>query len=486
MAMEVVWTRAFTPVLKTQVYSFGVIVFTYLGATFFGSWGYRQDLKISVPLDGRQIDEPRLRLRRSCRCLTNDPRFACQVFLCGILSQSVQRDLFCWPAFVRCARSGIFDPSLIDDSAAGHPAVAGKAYAINVLGCILGPLFACYVLFPGLNEQHALVLLSLPFFVFYLLGWRNLSRRLGWGSGLAAGAVLLGSLFCSRDFQTQVSSDCKRIEVRRDYAASVMAADRGSSKMLLVNGMGMTTLTPITKFMVHLPLAFHQGPPESALIICFGMGTTYRSALSWNIDTTAVELVPSVPKMFGFYHADAEQVRDNPKGRIVIDDGRRFLRRTHEKFDVIVIDPPPPVEAAGSSLLYSREFYELAKQHLKPHGILQAWFPGGENVTVQAVVRSVHESFPCVRSFPSVEGWGLHLLASLEPIEALDARAIGGADAARRPKGFVGMELHPGFGRLSRDWWWGARYPLRTTLNLIRKFKSPMTTRSTNTSCCGK
>jgi len=42
-----------------------------------------------------------------------------------------------------------------------------------------------------------------------------------------------------------------------------------SPQLLLVNGIGMTTLTPITKFMVHLPLAFHQGPSESALIICF-------------------------------------------------------------------------------------------------------------------------------------------------------------------------------------------------------------------------
>jgi hypothetical protein len=45
MAMEVVWSRAFTPVLKTQVYSFAMIVFTYLGATFFGSWMYRRDLR---------------------------------------------------------------------------------------------------------------------------------------------------------------------------------------------------------------------------------------------------------------------------------------------------------------------------------------------------------------------------------------------------------------------------------------------------------
>src|ERR1039457_5176936 len=45
MAMEVVWTRAFTPVLKTQVYSFAMIVFAYLGATFLGSWLYRRGLR---------------------------------------------------------------------------------------------------------------------------------------------------------------------------------------------------------------------------------------------------------------------------------------------------------------------------------------------------------------------------------------------------------------------------------------------------------
>jgi len=45
MAMEVVWTRLFTPVLKTQVYSFALVVFTYLGATSVGSWWYRRHLR---------------------------------------------------------------------------------------------------------------------------------------------------------------------------------------------------------------------------------------------------------------------------------------------------------------------------------------------------------------------------------------------------------------------------------------------------------
>src|SRR5436309_5702020 len=173
--------------------------------------------------------------------------------------------------------------------------------------------------------------------------------------------------------------------------------------------------------MAHLPLAFHKEPPRSVLIICFGMGTSYRSALSWDIETTAVELVPGVRDAFGFYHADAAACRSNPKGRIIIDDGRRFLMRTGKKFDVIVIDPPPPVEAAGTSLLYSCEFYELAKQHLNPGGILQAWIPLNGGPTVEAAARSVGQVFPYVRCFVSIQRRGRHLLASHEPIETRNA-----------------------------------------------------------------
>ena len=74
--------------------------------------------------------------------------------------------------------------------------------------------------------------------------------------------------------------------------------------------------------------------------------------------------------------------------------------------------------AAGTSLLYSTEFYDLVKRHLKPHGMLQAWFPSGERVTEQGFLRSLENSFPHLRCFPSVEGWGIHVLASMDPIES--------------------------------------------------------------------
>ena len=328
-----------------------------------------------------------------------------------------------------CAILGYLTPSLIDEYAAGSPAGAGKAYAVNVLGCILGPLFASYILLPWISERYALLLLGLPFLVFYFLSRETLPGKERWGLGLAAAGLLGWAMFFSTSYEDHVAKFEKNTVVRRDYAASVISFGEGREKHLLVNGVGMTSLTPVTKFMVHLPAALHQGRPASALIICFGMGTSYRSALSWDIPTTTIELVPSVVEAFSFYHADAAQVLQNPQGRIIIDDGRRYLKRTREKFDVVVVDPPPPPEAAGSSLLYSEQFYESVRQHLKPNGILQAWLPGGDVPLAYAVLRSIHESFPHVRCFGSVENLGTHLLASMEPLPVRTAPEL----AARLP-----------------------------------------------------
>jgi len=192
----------------------------------------------------------------------------------------------------------------------------------------------------------------------------------------------------------------------------------------------MTALGPITKIMAHLSLASLNHTPQSAMVICFGMGTTYRSLLSWNIPTTAVELVPSVPKVFWYFHSDAPQLLSSPLSHVVIDDGRRYLERSSEQFDVIDLDPPPPVGAAGSSLLYSSEFYSAAKRRLRPDGILEQWLPEdettGDPVVLAAVAWALHDSFGYVRMFHSFSPTayaqltptrGVLFLASKEPIE---------------------------------------------------------------------
>ena len=194
----------------------------------------------------------------------------------------------------------------------------------------------------------------------------------------------------------------------------------------------MTSLTPITKYMAHLPLAFMSRPPQNGLVICFGMGTTFRSMLSWGIPITAVDLVPSVPVLFGYYHADAPKFVSSPLARIVIDGGRRFLDGSTQTYDVIVVDPPPPPAAPGSSLLYSRDFYEVVKRHLRRDGILQMWYPAKEKairLPPFPSVKALLQSFPYVRAFLSFNGDGIHFLASSEPLLMVSSSVL----AARLP-----------------------------------------------------
>src|SRR4029077_10490745 len=56
---------------------------------------------------------------------------------------------------------GYLTPRLVDKWSAGDPGRAAHAYAVNVLGCILGPLLSGFVLLPRLSESWTLLLFSL-------------------------------------------------------------------------------------------------------------------------------------------------------------------------------------------------------------------------------------------------------------------------------------------------------------------------------------
>ena len=411
MGMEVVWIRQFTPYMGNAVYTFASILALYLASTFVGSRIYRRR-------SGPQREQGKLLwnvlgLFALFPMVTADPQFHLPKLLVtlGIVPFS--------------AALGFVTPMLVDRWSGGDPDKAGAAYAVNVLGCILGPLLSGFLFLPFMSERWVLFAFSLPFLVIGLTsGWwlgsadskRQSVSRSALPYAVAAAAILL--LLICRDYDARFVNPA----VFRDSTATVMGIDiQGREKRLLVNGVGMTELSSITKLMAHLPLASLQSPPHRALVVCFGMGTTYRSLLSWKIPSTAVELVPSVPRLFGYFHPDGPQLLQSPLSHVVIDDGRRYLERTSERYDVITIDPPPPIHSAGSSLLYTREFYTTIKQRLQPAGILQQWLPGGDAVVRASVTRALLESFPYVRAFYSMHFMGstqqgMHFLASNQPI----------------------------------------------------------------------
>ncbi len=417
MGMEVIWIRLFTPYIGPLVYSFALILATYLVATFIGSILYRNASRKSDP--SNPLAWVVLALVGLLPLITSDPRFP--------LNQLQRVGVGISPFAILI---GFLTPMLVDRWSAGDPDRAGRAYAVNVLGCILGPLLTGFILLPLVGEHVSMLLYVMPWMLMAFTLRRNKQVRVG--EQFAAYAIVFSALlvfFLTKDYETIYPQR----EVLRDSTATVIATGVGMHRHLITNGTGMTSLTPITKMMAHLTLASLDHQPRSALVICFGMGTTYRSVVSWGISATAAELVPSVPRLYPYFHQDAERILQSPQSHLVIDDGRRFMERTADKFDVIIVDPPPPIEAAASSLLYSDEFYAVAKQRLEPSGILAQWLPSGDKEVQASVARALQDSFPYVTVYKSIEGWGWHFLASMSPIPVRSASEL----VARMPSAAV-------------------------------------------------
>ena len=72
---------------------------------------------------------------------------------------------------------GFVTPMLVDRWSEGDPDRAGHAYAINIIGCILGPLVAGFLLLPLLSERWVLFVLALPWLAIGLgPGWSSTSE----------------------------------------------------------------------------------------------------------------------------------------------------------------------------------------------------------------------------------------------------------------------------------------------------------------------
>ncbi len=415
MGLEVCWTRDFTFTLATTIYAFAAILAVYLLATFAGSRSYRHLLARGLaPAAQRLLGW--LFPMALLPVLLSDPRmgYSGVVILLGIVPF--------------CGLLGFITPALIDRFAADDPRRAGAYYALNIAGGILGPLVAGYLLLPVLGIRWAMIVLALPLPAVMVLATGG--RLGGQAIALLAALVTLPIAAGSSRAYDEAALYPTPHQVRRDYAASVVAWGQGRSAQLAVNGIRITTLTNETKTMAHLPMVL-EGNPHTALDICFGMGTTFRSLASWGVSVVGVDLSPSVIGSFRFFHPDAPAILADPHNRTVIDDGRRYLLRTNRMFDVITIDPPPPVAAAGSSLLYSVQFYRIAQRRLAPGGILAQWLPDAWPRVRESVALALQQVFPYVLAFRAAHGTGVHLMASMTPIRIPDV----GTFIARMPPG---------------------------------------------------
>ena len=107
----------------------------------------------------------------------------------------------------------------------------------------------------------------------------------------------------------------------------------------------------------------------------------------------------------------------NPHGRVIIADGRNHLELTNDRFDIIVTDPPPPLESSGASVISSREYYEAGRAHLNPGGVMMQWIPYGQTINeYKAHLRAFNAVYPEITIVFGAGGYGTYVLGSDRPI----------------------------------------------------------------------
>jgi spermidine synthase len=146
----------------------------------------------------------------------------------------------------------------------------------------------------------------------------------------------------------------------------------------------------------HLPMLLNPNP-RRVFVLGLGSGMTL-GATSVHPEAARITLAEIETGMLGVarvFRAWNHDVLDDPRLRIVWNDGRNFLATSREEFDVLTADPIHPW-SGGASYLYTTQYFRIAAARLAPGGIACQWLPIYELSTddLRTIVRTFLTSYP--------------------------------------------------------------------------------------------
>lgn len=295
----------------------------------------------------------------------------------------------------------------------GQGRTVGGLYAANNLGGALGSVITGFALVPLIGVQRGIQLLALVGMAvggaLLVLRSATLRRRLVLAAGVGvAGAALLLAIRVNRPLITVAGLSQGFAPPYRliDYGEGVDATvavleDAAGVRELSIDGISTAFTSTwdlrIHKLLAHLPLALGTAP-ERVLIVGYGMGVTGRSALTHPTvrEVDIVEISAEVMKMSPRFAAVNRGVLEDPRVRLIINDGKNHLLATDRMYDMISTNAIHPGVAAGNGALYTVDFYRAARDHLTPEGVMCQWLPIHQLSTddVGTLVRSFQVVFP--------------------------------------------------------------------------------------------
>lgn len=441
LGYEVLWTRMLTLVVGTSVHSFAIMLVAFLTGIGLGSHAFGALSRIRPDRAGPRRDAVTFGATQvaigvsavAVTILMRDlPATAQRVqnLLVGASGEEFAGRLV---ASAGVAFAYMFVPAFFMGAAFpaagavwsagrdGAGRAVGRLLTANTLGAVLGSAvtgFVLIALFRIERSLHMLVVLNVAAGLG-IAASAVLPRRVVAVIPALAAAILVargasptwGRAWDKRYFATY-TNNARNVETPEQARERLKDVDvlyyhegvnetvsvirpKGSIQTFIVNGRPEASNAlmdmAVQRTLGHLPMLLHPDP-RRVFVLGTGTGMTL-GATSIHPEVERLVLGEIEEGMLGVGRTFARwnsNVLDNPKLKVVLNDGRNFLATTREQFDVISTDPIHPW-SGGAGYLYTREFFDSAAERLAPGGIACQWLPLYE--------LSVHEVKTVVRTF---------------------------------------------------------------------------------------
>jgi spermidine synthase len=471
LSAEVIWTRLLSLHFGATVYTFALILAVFLVGLGIGS------------AIGASMARTIVSARRALGW--------CQLLLCAAMAWAAYQlteSLPYWPInpsivttpwftmqldLVRCLWvvlpgailwGASFPLALAAVATTEHDAarLAGGVYAANTVGAIGGSLISSFILIPWIGTSHSeqVIIIVSALAALLMLEPSFAGARAGtatakdapspvWGTAMLAVAMIAagllarsvhelpGLLVAYGRFSATRIGQANVIYVGEGLNASVAVSELSNGVRNYHNaGKVQASSEPqdmrLQRMLGHLTTLI-PAQAKKVLVIGCGAGVTAGAV---SVDPvveheTIAEIEPLVPRVVSTYFAEHNfDVVRNPKVHVQIDDARHFIQTTGETFDAITSDPLDPW-VKGAAMLYTKEFFETARAHLNPGGVMTLFVQLYESNTeaVKSEIATFLDAFPNGIVWGNTnegKGYDLVLLGQNGPtkidVDAIEAR----------------------------------------------------------------
>lgn len=440
--LEILWTRSYSLIIGSSVYSFNLMLVSFLLGIVFGTLLYEHFWP--------RIQKPALWLSGSF--VTLGVLILLNVALIGLLPEvyfifmkmfPVSFGIYQAVGFVMCFLSMLMITTLFGF---GFPLIThllkqenfsarestGLLYAWNTLGAITGASVSGFALIPFFGLQTSYVWVA---GLLVLVGLLVLGKTLDWGVPSKSAALfitgillwIMGISYKPWDKHMMTSGIYKYgVEWRENvppgmslkrklkeihqilfYKESregvVSVTQSGPDRFIAVNGKidaGNSRDVITQKLIAHVPLALHPNP-KKVLIIGWGSGSTAGSTGRHPVEQIhLVEIEPAMFEAGDFFSELNFGIARDPRFKVIFNDARNVMLTTPEKYDCILSEPSNPW-MTGVSNLFTSDFYRIAIKRLTENGIFCQWFHY-YNMTLQDI--KVQVGTFC-KAFPHASLW---------------------------------------------------------------------------------